>query len=176
VAHPGTKAEILAALESNAETLAAYFSSIPANAFFAGDSDHWSPGHHLVHLAQTSAAVERGLRSTELPVHDPARSRSYAEVRDVAFQSLTSTPKDTLLGMGRRVQIEPGATVAGTVTAFLAAGASLRSAFEAWEDDVMDRHAMRHPLIGPLSVREMMLFVIVHERHHLRNVRTRLSG
>jgi hypothetical protein len=111
VAHPGTKAEILAALESNSETLAAYFSSIPASAFFAGDSDHWSPGHHLAHLTQTSAAVERGLRSAELPTHEAAQSRSYADVRDTAFRSLTATPKDTLLTMGRRVQIEPGATI-----------------------------------------------------------------
>jgi hypothetical protein len=40
----------------------------------------------------------------------------------------------------------------------------------------MDRSAMKHPLIGLLSVREMLLFVIVHERHHLRNVQTRLAG
>ena len=176
MAHPGTKAEILAALESNSETLAAYFSSIPASAFFAGDSDHWSPAHHLAHLTQTSAAVERGLRSAELPAHEAAQSRSYAEVRDTAFRSLTATPHDTLLTMGRRVQIEPGATIADIVTAFVAAGASLRAAIDAWDEDAMDRRAMKHPLIGLLSVREMLMFVIVHERHHLRNVQTRMAG
>jgi hypothetical protein len=61
--HPRTKPEILTALESNARTLATFFSALPAPVFFDGDSDHWGPGHHLVHLTQASVAMERALRS-----------------------------------------------------------------------------------------------------------------
>ena len=174
--HPGTKAEILSALEANAETLAGYFSSLPAGVFFAGDSDHWSPAHHLVHLTQTSAAVERGLRSVALPAHAAGRSRSYAEVRDLAASSLGATPKDVLLTMGRRVEIDSGTDPSAIVNAFVAAGTTHRDAIAAWSEDAMERSAMTHPLIGPLSVREMLLFVVVHERHHLRNVQTRVAG
>lgn len=173
VAHPRTRPEILAALEGNARTIAAYFAALPAAVFLDGDSDHWSPGHHLAHLTATSAAIARGLSSGALPSHPGASSRSYAEVRDAAAASVTATPKDTLLTMGRTVRIETGETQAGLVEAFLAAGVTLREAIAAWTEDALDRSAMNHPLIGLLTVREMLLFAVVHERHHLRRVQAR---
>jgi hypothetical protein len=35
---------------------------------------------------------------------------------------------------------------------------------------------MPHPLIGALTVREMLLFCVFHERHHLKVVRGRLEA
>jgi hypothetical protein len=174
VAHPHTRPEILAALEANARTLADYFAALPADAFFDGDSDRWSPAHHLAHLTATSAAITRGLRSGGLPAHPAGRSRSYAEVRDAAAASVRTTPKDTLLTMGRTVRIDAGASQAGLVDAFLAAGVALREAIAGWDEGAMDRSAMPHPLIGALTVREMLLFAVVHERHHLRGVQARV--
>jgi hypothetical protein len=40
----------------------------------------------------------------------------------------------------------------------------------------MDRHAIIHPLLGELTVREMLMFFVVHERHHLKSVRARVEG
>jgi uncharacterized damage-inducible protein DinB len=50
----------------------------------------------------------------------------------------------------------------------------LRDAATAWTEEALDRHALIHPLMGPLTVREMLLFFVVHERHHLRSVRDKL--
>src|SRR2546422_9676931 len=115
--HPVTKLEIIAALESNAESCAQLFSSLPDRPMFDGDPDHWSPAHHLVHLTQASVSVERALRSGSLPSHPTANSRTYAEVRDAATASLASTPKDRLLEMGRKVVIAPGTTKPDIVAA-----------------------------------------------------------
>ena len=175
MAHPETKAEILAALDANARKIAEYFSALPARLCFDGDPDHWGPGHHLVHLTQTSTSVERALRSGALPPQPAARSRTYAEVRDAAAASLARTPKQTLLEMGRRVRIEAGASPADLVRSFLSAGASLREAGASWTEQAMDGTAITHPLIGVLTVREMLKFVVVHERHHLRIVQTRIG-
>ena len=173
MAHPRTQPEILAALEANARTIADYFAALPAEVFFAGDSDHWGPGLHLAHITRTSRQITGGLRSGALPVHPTAISRSYAEVRDAAAASLVEASKDTLLTMGRKVRIEEGSTQGQVVEAFLAAGVTLREAIGEWSDEAMDRHAMPHPLMGVLTVREMLLFAVVHERHHLRRVQDR---
>ena len=174
--HPGTQEEILAALEANARTLEAYFSAIPAGAFFDGDSDRWSPGHHLVHLTAGSVAFAKALGSSTLPAHPTGASRSYAEVRDAAAVDLASAPRDRLLTMGRTVRIEPGATQADVVRGFVEAGARLREVAAAWSEEAMDRRAVTHPLMGALTVREMLLFFVVHERHHLRGVQARLAS
>lgn len=174
--HPVTPDEILAALESNARTIAGYFSSLPDSAFFDGDSDRWSPAHHLVHLTVGSAAVAKALRSATLPMHPTGRSRTYAEVRDAAASSLGATPRDTLRDMGRTVVVAPADTKAERVRAFVSASADLRSAAREWSEEALDRHALTHPLMGVLTVREMLLFQVVHERHHLRLVQTRVAA
>jgi len=174
--HPATKLEIMAALESNVEFSATLFSSLPDSLMFDGDPDHWSPAHHLVHLTEASVSVERALRRGTLPSHPTAKSRSYAEVRDAAAASVAATPKDRLLEMGRRAVIAPGTTRQDVVEAFATASARLRDAAAAWTEDALDRHALAHPLMGELTVREMLLFFVVHERHHLKSVRTRLEA
>lgn len=174
--HPVSKLEIIAALESNAEFSARFFSNLPDSMMFDGDLDHWSPAHHLVHLTQASISVERALRSGKLPSHPTARSRTYAEVRDAATASLAATPKDRLLEMGRRAVIAPGTTKQEIVEGFTTASARLRAAAAEWTEDALDRHALVHPLMGELTVREMLLFFVVHERHHFKSVRTRVGG
>jgi len=176
MSHPVTKLEIIAALESNAQSIVAFFSSLPDRLVFAGDPDHWGPAHHLVHLTWASVSVERALRSGRLPLHPTAHSRTYAEVRDAAATALAGTAKDRLLEMGRTVVIASGTGLADIVNAFGSASAALRTAASTWTEDALDRHALTHPLMGELTVREMLLFFIVHERHHLKIVRTRLAS
>ena len=174
--HPATKLEIIAALESNARSILAFYSSLSDRLVFEGEPDHWGPAHHLVHLTKASVLVGRALRSGKLALHPTARSRTYAEVRDAAATSLDGTPKDRLLEMGRTVVIASGTGLAEIMTAFESASAELRTAASTWAEVSLDRHALVHPLMGELTVREMLLFFVVHERHHLKIVRTRLES
>jgi len=176
MSHPVTMLEIIEALESNAHSVAELFPGIPERLFFDGDPDHWSPAHHLAHLTQASESVGPALWSETLPLHPTRRSRTYAEVRDAAAASVAATHKDRLREMGRKVVIAPGLTRADIVNAFGSASANVRTAAAAWSEDELDRHALRHPLIGQLTVREMLLFFVVHERHHLKLVRARIEG
>lgn len=170
---PVTKDDILAALLSNAETIAAYFAGIPDQRLFDGDPDHWSPAHHLMHLARSSAMVGRALRAGGLRVHPTSRSRPYSEVLGAAASSVAATPRATLLEMGRVVVIEPGTSRSDVIADFERASADLRAAAADWSEDALDRHALRHPLIGEMTVREMLFFTVFHERHHLKLVRNR---
>jgi hypothetical protein len=178
VPHPVTKPDILAALESNARTIHEYFSELPDPVFFDGDPERWGPAHHLVHLTRSNDAVSRALVAGNLPLHPAGRSRTYAEVRDAATASLTTTPKEALLEMGSTVVVEPGTGRVEVVEAFATSSAGLReaAAIAIWSEDALDRHALRHPLIGVLTVREMLFFGVVHERHHLRTVQTRFGA
>src|SRR5262249_15025121 len=135
MSHPVTTLEIIAALESNAQSIVAFFSSLPDRSFFAGDGDHWGPAHHVIHLTKASVAVERALRSGALHLHPTGRSRTYAEARDAATAGLAATPKDRLLEMGRTVVIPPGAGVADITSAFAHASAELRAAASTWAED-----------------------------------------
>jgi len=176
VSHPTNKAEILAALESNLEAIESFFTMQPDNALFTGDPEHWGPAHHLHHLTLTSRAITRGLRKNDLPPHSDGRSRGYGELIGAAATALRSAPKDALLERGKAVVIEPGTTTAVLVADYRAASADLRAAAAGWSDDDLDRRALPHPYLGALTVREMLLFCVFHERHHLKQLRHRLGN
>ena len=173
--HPTTLPEILAALESNAGALAAFFAAQPESVLLTGDPDHWGPAHHLLHLTQTSRTVTSGLRADRLPSHSTGVSRSYGELIGAAGASLAAASKERKLENGRVVVIAPGTTRDALVKVYVLASGELRAAAAAWEDANLDRSMLQHPFVGDMTVREMLLFCVFHERHHLRLVRTRLE-
>ena len=176
MAHPATQAEIIDALEASASSIIEFFSSVPDPLLFTGDPDHWGPAHHLAHLTQANVSVERAMRSGVLPPQPTGRSRTYAEVRDLATTSLDAAPKDRLLEMGRRVVVASGTDKADLILHFATTTERLHGTAATWAEEALDRHTLVHPLMGALTVREMLLFFVVHERHHLKLVRTRLEG
>jgi hypothetical protein len=45
-----------------------------------------------------------------------------------------------------------------------------------WREEDLDRYRLPHPLLGKLTVREMLLFTVYHNYHHPRSLAARLSG
>jgi len=170
-----TRDEILAELASNSDALAAFYGAQPEARLFTGDPDHWGPAHHLVHLTMTSRAIVRGL-GTELPLHPTGHSRTYGEMIAAATDALRSAPRREMLVRGRVAVVPAGASRTELLEAFAAACAELCTAAQAWPDADLDRRALTHPLIGLMTAREMLLFCVFHERHHLKLVRAMLES
>ncbi len=42
-----------------------------------------------------------------------------------------------------------------------------------WSETSLDRYRLPHPLLGRLTVREMLFFTLGHGLHHARNVARR---
>jgi uncharacterized damage-inducible protein DinB len=57
-----------------------------------------------------------------------------------------------------------------------AAVAELCAAIAQWPETALDARRLPHPLIGRLTVREMLLFTVYHNRHHLENVQRRFAS
>ncbi len=49
---------------------------------------------------------------------------------------------------------------------FSTASAELVSVAEKWTEDDLDRFLLPHPLIGKLTIREMLFFTIYHNLRH----------
>jgi hypothetical protein len=45
-----------------------------------------------------------------------------------------------------------------------------------WPENALDRRLLPHPLLGRLTVREMLFFTVYHNRHHVDVVRGRLAA
>jgi hypothetical protein len=49
----------------------------------------------------------------------------------------------------------------------------LQNAIRRWPESALDGQLLPHPLLGPLTVREMRAFTVYHTAHHLQRVAER---
>ena len=173
---PWSLPEIITSLERSAMQTAEFFTSIPEARFSTGDAQHWGPAYHLGHLTMTYASVTRGLRAgRRLPTHETGRSRGTSELGMLAFHALAAAPPEKHLANPLVPTLEPSVPASAMAAQFLEANASTRAALGTWTEETLDTRAMPHPYMGPITVREMLLFMPVHDGHHVRGVKKRLS-
>jgi DinB superfamily len=171
---PHTSEDIRAALEQVEQGIVALFSGLSTAAFFGGSDEHWSPGHHLKHLILSNRPVAYALTlpREKLRIWDAGQPRrSYSEILAL-YQAA--------LGTGVRASGPFLPTLEGTqaeaVAEYSGCTELLKQSSLRWTGPDLDRYAMPHPVLGLLSVREMLYFTVLHNRHHLNGVKARLEG
>lgn len=177
VNEPRTLPEIVAALDRVATEIVDWFETLPEGEFLRGDDQHWSPAHHLGHLTTSHVRVGRALRSpAALPARDPAPSRTFAEIRALYADGLPRIPREKLLANPVPPRLPADPTRARVLADYAAAAAGTRAATATWADAELETRALPHPFLGPMSVREMLCFMAIHDRHHLDGVRAGFSS
>lgn len=182
VAEPFTGAELARDLAAVRDWGAAYWRALPGDDFFAPLAGGWSPADHVRHLARSNRPVARAL---ELPrVVLLARfgatwrdSRGYSELRAAYREAL-----DGGLQAGRFAPDPLPATRRNdaerldTLERWSATLTRLAAATRDWSERGLARLRLPHPGLGLLTVREMLLFTLYHNTHHVLGVARRRSG
>ena len=170
---PSTLEEILRALEQVRAEVATYFSGLPGDVFFEGNDERWSPGHHLKHLVLSNTPVAYALA---LP-HEKLKTwntnqprRPYTEIRASYHAALTKGVRASgrFLPQAQSTQPEAVAEYNGSVEL-------LNHDCLVWEESELDQYAVPHPVLGLLSMREMLFFTVYHNQHHLNGVQAGLE-
>jgi len=164
--------QIIEALESVHEDGVEYWARFDTPAFFASMGAHWSAAEHVRHLTRSMAPLLPVLRMPRVALRvafgsptSPSRSveqiaASYALALAAGGTAgrYTPSPEKESGGDVRRNAImdHHSETLRG-----------LTQAMERWSEAELDAHRLPHPLLGRLTVREMMLFALLHNRHHV---------
>ena len=177
---PYGKSEIIEAWSDEYLEVGRFFAAIDGDAFFAAPAGVWSPAENLVHLIRSARPVATALRMPKPLLRlrfgrMDRPSQSFAELRatylDVALAggavaSGGFVPQVT--GSGREVKQR-------ILTAWNGTGRQLERMLAPWPEEALDRLALPHPLLGKLSVREILFFTLYHTMHHVNDVQ-RLLG
>ncbi len=183
-ANPVTRTELAQALADVDAHVAAFFGSLSADEYGARAGTSWSPAQDLEHLNMTVQAVTRGLVAPRWFLRwrfgKAARpSRSYDEIR---------TAYDAALAQGGKspaafVPADPGSSSTGAdvqrnrdLERWAKRNRRMRDALDRWSEAALDTLQMPHPLLGRLTAREMILFTLSHNQHHVAGARRRLLG
>ncbi|HVT40937.1 MAG TPA: DinB family protein [Gemmatimonadaceae bacterium] len=179
---PARGAEIARALLALHVESTAYLDGLPTAEFFETQVTKWSPAEHARHLHKSvrplvkALALPRILLRLRFGAHRGA-SRKFSEVRDAYRARLA-------LGYGanpyapspRDVPADADAWRRDIMRRWTASVDELGSAIGRWNERALDRYRLPHPLLGALSVREMLLFTLYHNAHHVRLVAARRSA
>jgi hypothetical protein len=182
IAEPRTRDEILSELGELHRASREYWASFPTAGFVAPIGSSWSPADTVRHLTKSIRPVAKALRLPRLALallFGPARrpSRSFAEIRDAYRARLTQG-----VDAGRfapRPMTEPADVEAyrARITDFHEqAAAALAAGLTRWPEKSLDRYRLPHPVLGKLTVREMLFFTLYHNLHHVLVVERRLAG
>ncbi|AEI51862.1 DinB family protein [Runella slithyformis] len=137
----------------------------------------WSAAENVQHLMQSVQPLNRLL----------GRPKSYF-IEKWGTPTQASRPYEAVveayhaaLGGGRAatgafVPLSPNAELSLLTEEFKQDYAALMEHVGQWEEKALDEHVIPHPLMGPLTVREMLLFTAYHLRHHLQIMLNRVNS
>ena len=174
-----THDEILRKLDAVDRESASYWSAFEAPAFFAKLGDAWSPAENVRHLVKSIRPVTKALGVPRILL----RLKFGKPKRDsVSYDALVERYHGLLAAGGDAGRFAPSPReeqdLEARRTEILAqhseANRALRAAVARWSDAALDRYQLPHPLLGNLTIREMLCFTLYHQLHHIGVVERRL--
>jgi hypothetical protein len=168
-----SKDELIEALKESNQRAETWFLGIPASDFFTRQGEVWSPSDNLDHLIKAVKPVAKALRLPKITLQamfgkTEKASMSYEELCQVYRHAIAQGGQAS----GRYLpnQQSPGADAQEQKTSLLVewsrAGQELVDVAKTWEEKDLDQYLIPHPLLGKLTVREMLYFTIYHNLRH----------
>lgn len=176
---PFSKTEILRDLEAVREWSLDFWRQFETAEFFTPIGDAWSPADNVRHLVKSNRPVAKAMDLPRILLYlrfgfgrEP--SRGYSEIHAIYQEALGTGLK------AGRYEASPVSTEQQTAEGRERALRSLDGTFDAlagalrrWPEKALDRARLPHPGLGPLTVREMLLFTLYHNAHHVLGVARR---
>ncbi len=140
---------------------------------FSADRDgRWSFAQNLNHLTRSAGAVAKGLGFPKLLIRvlfgRGGQSRALMQLQADYKQKLAGGAQ----ARGRFVPKAANSSQDEAIQAWRNTVLLLQKNLGKWNDKQLDNSRMPHPLLGKLTVREMLFFTIFHTQHHLAQCRS----
>jgi hypothetical protein len=160
----------------------AYLATLPDPGFFAPQGTAWSPAGHVRHLQASSAPLVMALKLPRWVIalrfgRGSGRSRSFVEVRQAYLATLAGGGQaGRFTPAAEPLPSDPRARRNEILNAWAAVTVDLQNVIGRWPEAALDDHRLPHPLLGLLTVREMLAFTVYHTAHHLRRIAERAAA
>ena len=168
-----TKAELIDTLEDSNRRVKEWFTAIPAKDFFTRHGDGWSPSDNVDHLIKAHKPVATALKLPKLTLRamfgKPDRaSVSYEELcrnyREAIAKGAQASGR--YLPNQQHPDSHAEAKKRDLLDQFSNASRDLVTAAKKWDEKELDAYSLPHPILGKLTIREILFFTIYHNLRH----------
>lgn len=169
-----TKETIINETKNSTQRAIEWFEEIPANQFFIRDGEAWSASDNVDHLIKSIKPIALSLKMPRLglqtmfgKVEHP--SRTYDEICKTYVNEISKGAKASGRFLPKQESPpQPEEQKKELLDQLSKACNSLLSALEKWQDAELDQYQLPHPILGKLTIREMLFFSIYHMLRHAR--------
>ena len=182
ITEPKSREDILAALDELRDHGINFWTEFAPNQFAAPIGEAWSPADNVRHLIKSTLPVTKALKLPGLVLRTlfgPAKEAS------MSYGDLVAKYKALLAAGGNAGKFAPSIAVvpddieswqSKLVSVCRDSVSDLSQAVGRWSESDLDRFRLPHPLLGKLTLREMLLFTLYHYSHHKENVIRRMDN
>jgi hypothetical protein len=132
----------------------------------------WSILDNLEHLTSSNFILSESMNLPKIIVKNiggvPNESRSAEEIINIYSKKLLTGSKSNF-AFNPKI---PFKNKKMTLRLWNNSINRLISVIDKWEESDLDKYAMPHPIIGKVSIREMLFFTVYHIYHHGNTIQT----
>jgi hypothetical protein len=179
---PFPKPELLESFANVHRRVADYFASIPAEKFFAHPPEVWSPAENLVHLIKSVSPVAKAMKLPKvflLILFGKSKniSRRFVQIKENYHRELAKGARATgpYIPVVEAPAVDFEQSKQNILRKWNEVGDRLLAVLQGWNEKHLDKYRLPHPILGKLTIREMLFFTLYHDVHHVNNVRKLLG-
>lgn len=178
---PSSRDQILASLEQVHHEGGEYWRHFTTSDFFAPNGSAWSAADNVRHLLKSTRPVIKALRLPRIVLR---ALFGRARRPPMSFEGFRKRYAEALAAGGQAGRFAPSPRKEHDLDRWRAAIMDQREqvhrklveVVRRWADPALDRYCLPHPLLGRLTLREMLFFTLYHHVHHIAAVERRRSG
>jgi hypothetical protein len=170
------KPQIIAALNEKVDEFNRYISSLNKEQFEASPNGKWSAGQNLDHLIRAIKPLQiaYGLPKFVLSIFFGKANRTSRTYDELVIKYKTKLAAG---GKASGPFIPPAVNFQkkeALIKRYADQKQKLISKIENQSEADLDKYILPHPLLGKLTLREMLYFTIHHNEHHLELLKSRV--
>lgn len=169
-----TKKTILVGLKTEIASVVDWVKNQADEHFEYAPAEKWTTGQHVDHLLKSTQPLNFALVLPKTALKDRFGSlnraaKSYVETLEWYESELA---KGRLQAMGKFVPAVIGLDQKQELLqTFLDEGEKLIAILEKWSENELDNYCIPHPLLGNMTVREILFFTVFHTLHHCNSLK-----
>ena len=167
-----TKTEVIDALKQKHQTLYEWLKNHPDQNWVKGPQDKWNTGEHIAHLIQSEKALNKALWLPKFYLKykfgtNNRDNRTYHQIVKKYQDKLADNP-GVVANISRDMPIITLTNKISYISKLEKEKMKLIKKFQKWTEHDLDTYLLPHPLMGRMTIREIVIWTAYHTEHHYK--------
>ncbi len=167
-----TKAEVIKILKQKHQILYDWLKNHPNENWVKGPQGKWNTGEHIVHLIQSESALNKALWLPKFYLKykfgvNNRDNRTYNQIVQKYQNKLADNP-NVIANISKKM---PTITLTNKfyyIAKLEKENMKLIKKFQKWTEHDLDTFLLPHPLLGRMTIREIVIWTAYHTEHHYK--------